>query len=240
MRKLSRTLLPVLAIATVLGLASMSMAQSCQAPENDENSAYMLAYYSNANFQAAKAPLGELRLANDGDNQFSCPQGGECISGGIISPTLYADLYVFDNSQELQDCCSCPITADGIISEDVNSELLYRPVTGFVNHFGLIKIISSSTGPDATQPTPTPGIRGWETHIQALGQFAKAPLFGTDSVSLNNYAIPQGPFAVTETQVQDANLSFAEEVTLTTLCKYALILGSGRGQCKCTPEDFTF
>jgi hypothetical protein len=118
--------------------------------------------------------------------------------------------------------------------------LLYRPVTGFVNHFGLIKIISSLTGGDAPNPYPVPGIRGWETHVQALGQFAKAPLFGTDSVTLNNYAIPQGPFAVTETEVQDANLSDNEEWTLSTLCKYALILGSGRGVCKCTPEDFTF
>ena len=223
MRKLSCTLLPILAIAVVM-CSAMAMAQGTPVNQNNENSAYMLAYYSNANFQSAKAPLGELRLANDGD----------------ANQALWADIYVFDNSQELQDCCSCPITPDGIISEDVNSELLYRPVTGFVNHFGLIKIISSSTGPDATYPTPTPGIRGWETHVQALGQFASAPLFGTDSVSLNNYAIPQGPFAVTETQVQDANLSANEQATLATLCKYALILGSGRGVCKCTPEDFTF
>jgi hypothetical protein len=220
MRKIS--LLPILAIAVVM-CSAMAMAQGSVA-QNDENSAYMLSYYSNANFQSAKAPLGELRLANDGDN----------------NSTLWADIYVFDNSQELQDCCSCPITADGIISEEINTELLFRPVTGFVNHFGLIKIISSSTGPDATRPSPTPGIRGWETHVQALGQFASAPLFGTDSVTLNNYAIPQGPFAVTETQVQDANLSSNEQWTLTTLCKYAIILGSGRGVCKCTPEDFTF
>ncbi|MBV9574542.1 MAG: hypothetical protein JOY93_10845 [Acidobacteriales bacterium] len=236
MRKIS--LLPILAIAVVM-CSAMAMAQGTPTNQNNENSAYMLAYYSNANFQSAKAPLGELRLANDGGNQFTCTLSGVCTLSPTNSGTLWADLYVFDNSQELQDCCSCPITADGIISEDVNSELLYRPVTGFVNHFGLIKIISSAI-PDPTFPIPAPGIRGWETHVQALGQFASAPLFGTDSVSLNNYAIPQGPFAVTETQVQDANLSTSELWTLGTLCKYALILGSGRGQCKCTQEDFTF
>ena len=63
-----------------------------------------------------------MRVINDGD------------TGG----TLCAAFYVFDDSQEMQECCSCPVTADGLIAESVNRDLLGNSLTSFVNHRGVI------------------------------------------------------------------------------------------------------
>src|ERR1035438_10740006 len=66
---------------------------------------YFTTYFSNAN--TAGAPDATVRIVNDGG------------SGG----NLYADIYVFDDSEELTECCSCPITPDGLLSESVNRNL---------------------------------------------------------------------------------------------------------------------
>ncbi|HUE54027.1 MAG TPA: hypothetical protein VMO80_16915, partial [Terriglobales bacterium] len=109
MKKVLCTILSILAIALVLGVVSgTALAQ--------DNSTYAVAYYSNAN--TTGAPDATVRVINDGD------------TGG----TLCAAFYVFDDSQEMQECCSCPVTADGLISESVNNYLLANSLTSFVNH----------------------------------------------------------------------------------------------------------
>ena len=119
MKKVLCTILSILAIALVLGVVSgTAVAQ--------DNSTYAVTYYSNAN--TTGAPDATVRVINDGD------------TGG----TLCAAFYVFDDSQEMQECCSCPVTADGLISESVNRYLLANSLTSFVNHRGVIKVVSTN------------------------------------------------------------------------------------------------
>ena len=161
-----------------------------------DNSVYFVTYFSNANTKGL--PDSALRLINDGD------------TGG----NLYAAYYVLDDSQEFTECCACQITPDGLNSESVNTELASNPLTGRFLTRGVIKIISSATG-DPTATTPTPGLRGWATHVQP-----------------NSY--------VTETLLAPSNLIAGEQTLLQTLCYYTEILGSGQGVCSCTPEDQEF
>src|SRR6202040_4418143 len=99
MKKVICTILPMLAIALVLGVVSgTAVAQ--------DNSTYALTYFSNANITGA--PDATVRVINDGNT------GGD----------LCAAFYVFDDSQEMAECCSCPVSADGLISESVNRYLL--------------------------------------------------------------------------------------------------------------------
>jgi hypothetical protein len=166
-----------------------------------DNSVYFVTYYSN---NVASAPDGTVRFINDGD------------TGG----SLYADFYVFDDSQELQACGACVITADGLLSEDVKTQLTNNPVTGRVPSRGVIKVISDAKG-NATSVSPTPGLRGWATHIQ--------------------HATPtSGVYATTETPVADSNLTGGEESLLEHLCYYAGLLGSGQGTITCSTEDHDF
>jgi hypothetical protein len=197
MKKVLCTILSLLAIALVLGVVSgTALAQ--------DNSTFAVTYYSNAN--TTGAPDATVRVINDGN------------TGG----SLCAAFYVFDDSQEMQECCSCPVTADGLISESVNRYLLANSLTSFVNHRGVIKVVSTTLtggGCDPRSGSPVAGIRGWATHIQKTITPA---------------------YSVTETELHDANLGASELASLQQFCSFEIILGSGRGTCYCGLEDNAF
>ena len=212
MKKLGLLLLPILAITLILG--GNAFAQSSSTLPSGDNSFYFVTYYSNAN--TTGAPDTVLRLINDGGNATSAPEG-------IENGTLWAAIYVFDDSQEMRSCCACQITSDGLLSESVNKQLTANEFTGRGQMTrGVIKVVSSSSN-DPTQPCPDPGLRGWQTHVQ-----------GTSNIP------EKGPWFVTETTLADSNLSRTELYNLGTLCSYGLTLGSGYGACPCTSEDFDF
>jgi hypothetical protein len=198
-------ILPLLAIALVLGVVSGSAAAQ-------DNSTFAVTYYSNAN--TTGAPDATVRVINDGNTGPS----------GDSSPgDLCAAFYVFDDSQEMQECCSCEVSADGLIAESVNRDLLGNSLTSFVNHRGVIKLVSTSPNPstglcDPTAGAATAGIRGWATHIQRA----------------------TSGYASTETAFHDANLASAELAGLQQFCSFEIILGSGRGTCRCGFEDQAF
>jgi hypothetical protein len=193
MKKLVLSML-LLAIALMMGANAL-------AQDVGDNAAYFVTYFSNANTKGA--PNAVVRFINDGDTEND----------------LWADYYVFNDSQELEECCACVVTPDGLNSEYVNTELTANTVTGKALTRGVIKIISSSSY-SPTYVVPTAGLRGFSTHVQATG--------GSPAYSL------------TETRVADSNLSASEQYLLQNLCAYAEAIGSGQGVCTCTPEDQDF
>jgi hypothetical protein len=192
MKKLGFLMLLV-ALAVMLG--GTALAQG-------DNSDYFVTYYSNAN--TANAPDATVRAVNDGDTENN----------------LWASIYVFDDSEELTECCSCVITPDGLLSESVNKNLTAAPLTGIKPTRGVIKIISSAIESDVNTGfipnVPTAGIRAWATHVQKL----------------------TSGFAVTETAFADSNLASSEQGLLEALCLFDHRL-SGH-PCTCTPEDSDF
>ena len=193
MKKLGFSML-LLAMAVMLGGTALAQ----------DNSDYFVTYFSNAN--TANAPDATVRAINDG-------------SQGV---NLWADIFVFDDSEELTECCSCVITPDGLLSESVNKNLTANPITGIKPTRGVIKLISSATEFDSTtspQFVPelvVPGIRAWATHVQKL----------------------TSGFAETETAFADSNLSVGERILLEELCHFDYGL-SGK-PCTCTQEDQDF
>ena len=219
MKKLGLLLFPIL--ATTLMLGGNAFAQNV-----GDNSVYFVTYYSNAN--TSGAPDGTLRIINDGDQATSAPEGVE-------NGTLFAAIYVFDDSQEMRSCCACKITSDGLLSESVNKELTANEFTGRGQIArGVIKVVSSASN-DPTDLDPYPGLRGWMTHIQATTTTFPAPGPGYD---VN--AVEKGPWFVTETALADSNLTSLELGNLEALCSYGLTIGSGYGLCPCTLEDYDF
>jgi len=197
-----------------------------------DNSVYFVTYFSNAN--TATAPDATLRIINDGTQATSCPDGA-------CNGTLWADIYVFDDSEELISCCSCAITSDGLLSESVDQQLvnptgptgpgIYGSTFSTRGEFtrGVIKVVSSNNG-NPTTPSPTPGLRGWATHIQA----SKVSKLGTPN------PVEAAPYYVTETALADSNLSTAELNNLGAACSYGLVDNTGYGWCGCSPEDEDF
>jgi hypothetical protein len=223
MKKLGVLLFPILAITLMLG--GNAFAQNV-----GDNSVYFVTYYSNAN--TTGAPDGTLRIVNDGDQSTTDYKGVE-------NNPLWAHIYVFDDSQEMQSCCACIITSDGLLSESVNKELVSNNLnfTGRAEiQRGVIKVISSnSNDPTCNYDPVIPGLRGWMTHIQATTTSFPAPGPGN---AVN--AVEKGPWFVTETALADSNLTALEASNLGTLCSYGLTIGSGYGLCACTLEDYDF
>lgn len=208
MKRIGLLLLPMVAIALMLG--GSAMAQNI-----GDNSVYFVTYFSNAN--TVGAPDGTVRLINDGDQ-------ATMASEGVENGTLWAAIYVFDDSQEMISCCACLVSSDGLTSESVNKQLTSNTFTTHGEFSrGVVKVVSSSTN-DPTAPVPTPGIRGWATHIQATTNIPE-----------------KGPWYVTETTLADSNLGKTEIANLATVCSYGLdSIGSGYGWCPCTAEDADF
>ena len=224
MKKLGLLFLPVLAITLMLGSNAFASGVGV-----GDNSGYFVTYYSNAN--TTGAPDGTLRIINDGDWATAAPEGVE-------NGTLWAHIYVFDDSQEMRSCCACPITADGLLSESVNKELTANEFTGRGQIArGVIKVISSySNDPTCNVEVGLgPGLRGLMTHIQATTTTFPAPGPGN---AVN--AVEKGPWFVTEDALADSNLTELEASNLGTLCSYGLTIGSGYGYCPCTVEDYDF
>jgi len=206
----------------VMCLGTVAMAQDT----------YFVTYFSNANTKGA--PDGTVRIINDGYNATSCPDGN-------CNGWEWADFYVFDDSQEMIACCSCYISADGILSESVDQQLANPSgptgpgVIGSTfstrGEFtrGVIKIVGSSNS-DPTDPVPYYGLHGWATHIQG----ASVKGLGTTGVAENS------PYFVTEAPLTPAVLSSAELSSLGAVCSYGLQDNSGYGWCGCSPEDEDF
>ncbi len=203
----------VLTTLVIALLATGAVAQNV-----GDNSVFFVSYFSN---NSAGFPDEVVRFINDGDQ------------GTSSSGDLWAAFYVFDDSQELSECCACVVTPDGLLSEDVATELTANPLTGRVDTRGVIKVISSASS-SAADPAPTPGLRGWATHVQT-----NAPTAVTRS---RTKGTGQGTptSAMTETAFSDADLGQGEQTLLGELCYFAVYLGSGQAVCSCTPEDSDF
>src|SRR5271170_7461311 len=123
MNKVGCTLLSLLSIALALGVGTAT-AQNTH-PDYD----YDVGYFANAN--APGAPSDHLRLSNDGSHAAAI---NRC-----------ANIFVFDNTEEMKECCSCMITPDGDLDLSVNSNLLGNILdNGTKPTRGIIKVVSSS------------------------------------------------------------------------------------------------
>jgi hypothetical protein len=200
-------------LALVLVFCGLSVAQTLDV--------YQVTYFDN-NFGErmngnTRFPLdaGTIRIINPG------------VTGSPISPdmgTLCANIYVFDDTQEMVECCSCPITANGLLTISIQ-DLTENPLA--ISPFrGVIKVVSSTPSP-LCDPTKlnyvAPDLRSFTTHLQNAS-FGGANLNGIDGLNA-------GYFFITEEEFADAPLSAVEQRDLATICSFVRYLGTGRGRC---------
>jgi len=132
------------------------------------------------------------------------------------SGSLCAEIYVFDQDQQLSECCGCLVSPDGLRTLSVNTDLTANPLTGATSRAGVVKIVSAdaSVNPscDPTAIAPKASLVAWSTNIQK--QSASA-------------------FAVTETTFQLGPLGDDELAALQNQCSFSSTRGSGPGVCSC-------
>src|SRR6202007_258991 len=111
-----------------------------------------VSYFSNAH--ASGAGDATVRLTNPG------------ITGG----NLCAEIYVFDQDQQLSECCGCVVSPDGLRTLSVNTDLTGNPLTGVKSTNGVVKIVpadaSITSSCDPTAITPDASVVAWSTNIQ--------------------------------------------------------------------------
>jgi hypothetical protein len=195
-------------------VAALALAFSAGARAQDVF--FAVGYYSNAN--TTGAPDGTLRLVNDGFRDDSSPLGDLC-----------AAIYVFDDREEMQECCSCKVTPNGYLALGVNANLTANTLTGRKLTRGVIKVVSSQpltqTKNGVCDPTSATsdannhiGIRGWLTHIVKVGTG-----FQVSVEDLKDSHLQTGNPPPAGTEAAD----LAED------CQVAIELGSGQGTCTC-------
>ena len=174
---------------------------------------YQLNYFSNRNNSAGADSV--TRIVNPG------------TQGTPIGPdhgTICADIYMFDSTQEMLECCHCPITANGVLQLSLLNDLMQDPLTGFpAPNDGVIKIVSDD-GANCNEQAPRPvrKLLAWQTHIQE-------PTTGT--------------FVTTEDHFLEAPLTYTRDSHTGELdflgqaCSFVQYLGSGKGVCNCA--DFS-
>jgi hypothetical protein len=124
---------------------------------------------------------------------------------------LCAMVYVFDQDQQMSECCGCLVSQDGLLTLSLNKNLLSNPLTGVASKSGTVMLVaadySSNTTCNASAITPAGTVLGWSTHLNSTSSledpFSSAPLPSTLSSALQ------------------AQCSFVQQ------------LGSGQGQCTC-------
>lgn len=167
---------------------------------------YFVDYYSNNPGPVTGAADQVVRIINVGatGTPLTSPAGDIC-----------ANIYVFDNNQEMIACCAERITPNELDSASVGTQLTSNPVTSVVPPAGVLKIAITLAGASCDPRT--------DDLTTASTSYAVA--FGTHLQSTG------GATFLTETEKLSSPLSTAEAGFLETACSFARYLGSGKGTC---------
>jgi len=220
---MKRQIVLALAVVALCSLGVMS-AQSYPA-----GSYFDVGYFSNNT--TAGAPDGTVRINNPGSAIYN---GGTSATYKAIninktgapvvsdsSGDLCAMIYVFDSNQEMNECCGCITTPDGLRTLSIKNDLTSNPLTVPVGT-GDIKILTTFINDSPCDPASGvvvplyAGHNVWGTHIQNK--------------------VGSG-FPITETAFTQSAISIGEGDSLINDCYFTQRLGSGRGVCSCGTGD---
>jgi ribosome recycling factor len=135
---------------------------------------------------------------------------------GSDEPKLCAMTYVFDQDQQMAECCGCVISQDGLRTLSLNRDLISNPLTGTAPVTGSVLLVTadyvSNPSCNASSITPDGMAIAWATHVQTP----------TPSTSV-----------VSEETLSQTPLSATLSSALQAQCQFIQQLGSGQGICSC-------
>jgi hypothetical protein len=158
-----------------------------------------------------------INITNTGAN------GGVGLGAGTsasVPGAFCANVYVYDPSEAIVSCCSCPVTPNGLVSLSARNDLINNPLTRAIPTSIVIKLVATvplggncnGSALLAGNPTLAEGMAAWGTALHA------------DSSAAASYA-------VTETAFTPASLSAGELARLAYGCGAVANVGSGFGVC---------
>lgn len=205
----------------VLWLALAALAFATAAPAGAQvvaNDAYQVAYFDHFGF------LDTARIINTG-------QIGSPIDAGTQQGTVCASIYFFDSNQEMISCCSCPVTANGLLNGPVAAGTVNALTGSPPAETGVVKIVADRAATCDARTITSPvegGLRAFDAHRNGSVSFVCENGLCLIAIEI----LPGG----TETEFQRAPLTQTEQAFLGNACSFVLYLGSGRGRCFCPNE----
>jgi hypothetical protein len=166
------------------------------------------------------APLALVNYFNYAAAASSGTDGTvQLANPGLAPGDVCAMVYVFDQSQELNECCGCSISDSGLRTLSVTNDLTANPLTGTRPRIGEIKVVPSdpAQNPQCNPASlaPAGALAGWGANVQVTG----------------------GGVQVTETPFAVVTLTTTEQTFLANMCSFVQKLGSGKGICSCGTGD---
>ncbi len=193
----------------------------------------------------AQAPVHDVYLVSsfeNNNNSYRFDQPIRIVNPGrtvveaetaiALVSTICANIYVFNTEQEMLECCSCPVSENGLITVTL-SQLTDRSILGAPINAGVIKIVATTPtvvaekavcDPGSYANTVVPTLRAWMTHFESINTTAPIPV---SSAFLNVQAFDHSDLSATN------DLSTSERKFLPTACQFIEFLGSGKGVCRC-------
>jgi hypothetical protein len=155
-----------------------------------------------------------LRIVNDGSGGIASLASPAAIPVIDTSRWVCANIYVYNDVQELQECCSCPLTPNSLMTFSVINDLTSNPLNQQESlSAGVIKILGSTVGgmgdgctnrpgavTAATFTNLSPGLHAWINHTETMAsnQAGFNPPFGfvtsTSVVSLDPAILSKAEF----------------------------------------------
>ena len=135
---------------------------------------------------------------------------------GTTGQDLCAMVYVFDQDQQMSECCGCLVSQDGLLTLSLKNDLLSNPLTGVASTSGTVMLVSgqqlSSGGCNASTVTPAGTVVAWVTHLPQ-----------SKSGALTSAEVP----------FSTSPLNSTLSSSLQAQCSFIQQLGSGQGLCGC-------
>jgi hypothetical protein len=228
--------------SSAIGLAvaiAMFAWSGMAAAESEESGVELQSYFSNANTTGGQAFVN-IVAPLEGNATGSTP--------ALTRGETCAMIYVFDTAQNLQSCCGCPITADGLLTLQISVNLAPNVVgsEGLLMD-GSIRILS--TLPNASPPLPGDSLFPGEFCDPALTGASccdpAARLNGNTVTTANeltawsshiqNSQITESEFLVDDPTVGNipGEPPGPELTSLPETCAAITQLGTGFGTCTC-------
>jgi hypothetical protein len=114
-------------------------------------------------------------------NYFSIPETTDSDADTTLRITdsatsgsdICAMVYVFDQDQQLTECCGCVVSDSGLLSLSLEKDLTSNPLTGVRSTTGVVKVVPadhvSNPSCNAGSITPSGTVTSWSTHAQSTG-----------------------------------------------------------------------
>jgi len=181
---------------------------------------------------------GACDSEGNGDNIIRLINPNGSGNGGLAGEKdtpVCAMIYVFDNAEEMVECCGCPITSAGLLTLSVDHDLLANTILGGgedgVEEGSIAILAALPTGalpecfpgntPGFTPAAATANLLGSITHNLAVGNISSGSTSGLTEIGL----------------FDDANGDAANVTYLENECSALVGNGTAAGVCDCGVGD---